>query len=334
MIDTIYIEDEIARHPRTQEIVGRFPQAVTISCQRYGEVFNRRAQNFRLQKSNPALILAHKHDGFVLKTPAGYGIGGQGNYYFSHMLNCIYDCRYCFLQGMYQSPHYVVFVNYEDFARNVQRVASQGRGIYFFSGYDCDSLALDQLTGFVDFFLPVFARLPDTWLELRTKSIQIRALEQHAPSERVVAAFSLSPEAVVGAVEHQTPSLQRRLAAMVRLARLGWWIGLRFDPLLYFEGYQSAYRALFDVVFDSLPPERIHSISLGSLRFPTAMFQKIVRLYPDDPVLAGPLAAHNGLVSYEHRVHEELMVFCRNELRERVSCDKLFPTAVADSVGE
>ena len=31
------------------------------------------------------------------------------------MHNCIYDCRYCFLQGMYRSAHYVVFINYEDY---------------------------------------------------------------------------------------------------------------------------------------------------------------------------------------------------------------------------
>ena len=153
MIDTIYIEEEISQHPRTQEILSRFPQAVTISCERYGEVFNRRAQNFRLQKRKPALILARKHDGFVLETPAGYGIGGQQNYYFSHMLNCVYDCRYCFLQGMYQSAHYIVFVNYEDFAKEIQHQSFQDGNTYFFSGYDCDSLALDQVTGFIDFFL-------------------------------------------------------------------------------------------------------------------------------------------------------------------------------------
>ena len=35
----------------------------------------------------------------VHPVPATYGIGGDENYYFSHMLNCLYDCRYCFLQG-------------------------------------------------------------------------------------------------------------------------------------------------------------------------------------------------------------------------------------------
>ena len=60
MIDTIYIEENIQQHPRVDEICRRFPKARRIYCCRYGEVFNPKAQNFRLQKQKPALILAEK----------------------------------------------------------------------------------------------------------------------------------------------------------------------------------------------------------------------------------------------------------------------------------
>ncbi len=119
MIDTIYIEKEIKKHPRTLEILSKFRNVRTIAIDRYGEVFNRKNQNFRIQKKNPCLILAKKHKGFVLPAPEGFGIGSSKNYYFSHMLNCIYDCNYCFLQGMFNSAHYVIFVNYEDFFLNI-----------------------------------------------------------------------------------------------------------------------------------------------------------------------------------------------------------------------
>ncbi len=113
MHQVIYIEEAVADHPRTKSICARFPKATKVYCKHYGEIFNRKAQNFRLQKKQPALILAHKHKNHVLDAPDGYGIGGRRNYYFSHMLNCVYDCRYCFLQGMYRSANYVIFVNYE-----------------------------------------------------------------------------------------------------------------------------------------------------------------------------------------------------------------------------
>jgi len=146
MVTTIYVESEIEFHPRTEEIVGRFPKAEKILCDRYTEVFNPKSQNFRLQKTNPALILAKKHKGYVLPTPPDYGVGGDENYYFSHMLNCVYDCRYCFLQGMYSSANYVVFVNYEDFTNQIlSQSESSDVNKWFFSGYDCDSLAFEPI---------------------------------------------------------------------------------------------------------------------------------------------------------------------------------------------
>ena len=91
----IYIERAIRTHPRTQRVLARYPNAVLIEIDRYGEVFNRRDQNFRLQKKNPALILAQKHDGFVLPTPPGYGIGGAHNLFLASLkLRTIADIAY------------------------------------------------------------------------------------------------------------------------------------------------------------------------------------------------------------------------------------------------
>jgi len=251
MIETIYIEEAILQHPRVLDILARFPQARKITCGRYGEVFNPKAQNFRLQKQQPALILAEKYKNFALPAPLGYGIGAARNYYFSHMLNCLYDCRYCFLQGMYQSANYVLFVNYEDFQQDIRQLCfdSPDEDLHFFSGYDCDSLALEPVTGFAEQFLPFFATLPNAWLELRTKSTQVRSLLNREPLPRCIVAFSLSPDQIAAKVEDKAPSLERRMDALVKLQEQGWQIGLRFDPLIYQSGYREQYRQLFEQVF-------------------------------------------------------------------------------------
>ena len=134
MIDVIYVERAVRKHPRTLDILARFKEATLIEIEHYGEVFNVNQQDFRVQKSNPALILAEKQNRKVIETPEGFGIGGQRNYYFSHLLNCIYDCRYCFLQGMYRSANYVLFVNFEDFAQEIQETTAlyPEEDLYFF----------------------------------------------------------------------------------------------------------------------------------------------------------------------------------------------------------
>ena len=330
MIETIYIEEDVASHPRTREICERLPKATRVECERYGEILNRRAQNFRLQKRRPALILARKFDHFILDAPQGYGIGGRNNYYFSHMLNCVYDCRYCFLQGMFQSAYYVLFVNYEEFHDAIEEKMRQhpGEDATFFSGYDCDSLALEPLTGFARSFLPLFDRLDRAWMELRTKSTQVAALLERSPVERCVVAFSLTPEEIGRRLELHVPSLDRRLDAMVRLGERGWKLGLRFDPLIYHEGWRERYRRLFRDVFGKVRVENLHSVSLGAFRLPRETYKKMVRLYPDEKLLAGPLEDKSGMVSYRADLETELLAFCTEEILRYIPPDIFFPCTV------
>lgn len=327
MIETIYIEEAILQHPRVLDIVARFPEARIIPCGRYGEVFNPKAQNFRLQKQRPALILAEKYKNFAMKVPAGYGIGAKKNYYFSHMLNCLYDCRYCFLQGMYQSAHYVLFVNYDDFKTEIRQLCTESphEVLHFFSGYDCDSLALEPVTGFAGDFLPFFDEIPNAWLELRTKSTQIRTLLNRAPLPRCVVGFSLNPEAVAAKIEDKAPPLHRRLDAMFKLQEHGWQLGLRFDPLIYQTGFKEQYRQLFEQVFAKIDASRLHSVSLGTFRLPEQYFKKVQKLYPDEKLFAGPLSNQQGMVSYNAGIEEDMIGFCSEQLLNHIPESIFFP---------
>ncbi len=330
MIETIYIEENILQHPRVQEILSRFSHARKIVCQRYGEVFNPNTQHFRTQKQKPALILAEKYKNFVLEAPIGYGIGADRNYYFSHMMNCLYDCRYCFLQGMYSSANYVLFVNYEDFQHDIRKICenSPEQDIHFFSGYDCDSLALEPVTGFAGAFMPFFEGIANGWLELRTKSTQIRNLLEREPLPRCIVAFSLSPNEIVKKVEDKTPPLERRLAAIEKLQQHGWQIGLRFDPLIYQADYKLLYQKLFDHVFSVVELERLHSVSLGTFRLPENYYKKMQKLYPDDKLFASPLENRNGMVSYRQGLEGDMIEFATAELLNHIPSRKFFPCTI------
>ncbi len=325
-MDTIYIEREVLGHPRTYRICNRYPDARHITIERHADLFNARSQDFRQQKLNPALILAHKTGKRVHATPPGYHIGGQYNYYFSHMLNCIYDCRYCFLQGMYQSANHVVYVNSEDFMHDITDMARRNSGdSWFFSGYDCDSLALDPITHFVDDCLDHFSQLPNAWLELRTKSTQIRPLLARQALPNVVVAFSLSPQAIVAAEEHGTPSLAKRLDALQRLQAQGWKVGLRFDPLLYAADFDALYGEMFDQVFSALDMSAIHSVSLGVFRLPKGFHKKLVRLYPEARMLAAPIELRDGMMSYPLETENAMRASCLSRLEAAIRPDQFFP---------
>ena len=327
MFPIIYCEDSVADHPTTARIRARFPKAAWVSIERYNEVFNRRQQNFRLQKPNPSLILAYKHGERVMPTPSGYGVGHQCNFYISHMLNCVYDCRYCFLQGMYRSAHYVLFVNYEDFktAMRDTLAACPEQTTCFFSGYDCDSLALEPISGYIEDLLPFFVEYPQAGLEIRTKSTQIRGLLKRPALSNVIVAFSFTPAELAQALEHKTPTVGRRLAALVQLQQQGWPIGLRFDPLLYDPDFERRYRDLFSTVFARIDGARVHSISFGPFRLPRDYFHTLVKLYPEEPLLNAEYEERDGMISYSAEQERAMRDFCHQELSRYVADSVLFP---------
>jgi len=327
MFSAIYIEEEIYSAPKVQEIIARYPALPRVKVGHYGEIFNRKAQNFRLQKLKPALILAKKNNKFVLPAPQEYSIGEGGHYYFSHMLNCVYDCRYCFLQGMYRSSNYVLFVNYEDFAADIrQTVETQPDNVsYFYSGYDCDSLAFEPLSQFALYFLPLFRSLPNAVLELRTKSTQIRSLLNMEPIENCIVAFSFTPSIISQALEHKVPSIEKRIDAIKKLQQKGWKVGLRFDPLIYDDNYIAYYDDLFKSIFNEINVDELHSVSMGVFRLPETYFRNMVKLYPHEKLFAAKLDKHQGMVSYQHAIEQAMVLHCEQALLSYIPKHKYFP---------
>ena len=326
MIDTIYFEREIEGHSRSQELFARFPKSQRIPCDHYKEVFNPRGQNFRLQKKNPSLILSQNKGKLLHEIPSTYGIGGKRNFYFSHLLNCMYDCRYCFLQGMFSSAHYVLFVNYEDYWDEICLTTEQSNDStsWFFSGYDCDSLAMESITGFAEFFLPKFRVTPEAFLELRTKSVNTSILKNQEPLANVVVAFSFTPQEISEQLEHGVPSIESRLKAIHELSKLGWQVGVRIDPVIDCEEFEKRYRRLFKDIFEEIRPDNLHSVSLGAFRMPIAFFKKMEKLYPKEPLFAGNLTSQDSNTSYHPAIEKKRISTCRSLLLEYVSEEKLF----------
>ncbi len=327
MYDTIYVETQVAEHPITAKIIRHFSNANLVYCERFGEIFNRRSQDFRFQKQHTSLILARKHEGYVLNAPDGYGVGGTKNYYFSVMLNCLYDCRYCFLQGMYRSAHHVVFVNFEDFAADIhKRLRDHGDDdeVWFFSGYDCDSLAMEPMFGFGEYFVDIAEREPKLWLELRTKSTQIRSLMAREPVDNVVVAFSFTPSQISESLEHRVPALSKRISAMVQLQRRGWKVGIRLDPLIFATDYQIQYSNLLEELFGEIDSKQLHSASVGVFRLPKAFYKNLEKLYPDDSFIAQPFIERNSQVSYPAAIEQEMKKWCYEKLTDYIDSEKIF----------
>ncbi|MCH9634205.1 MAG: Spore photoproduct lyase [Chlamydiae bacterium] len=327
MIQTIYIEEEVLNYPKTLSILNRFPNAHRVTCNRYSEIFNLKSQQFRTQKKKPSLILAKKYGEKILKVPDGYHLGKPHNYYFSHMLNCLFDCRYCFLQGMYRSAHYVVFVNFSDFQSNIEELSKKlTEEATFYSGYDGDSLAFEHVTEFISDFIPFFKRLPQHELEIRTKSASIRPFLKHAPMKNIIIAYSLNPKWVVERFENKTARLHQRLKAIQSLQKAGWPIGLRFDPIIYHPNWKQNYADFFEQVFESLDLDKIHSVTLGPFRLPQTIYKSIQSQFPDEALFFHEIDSQLNTVTYRKELEHEMHHFCASKILEKLPESLFYPS--------
>jgi len=205
---------------------------------------------------------------------------------------------------MYRSANYVLFVNYEDFGSALAETIDnhQDETVYY-SGYDCDSLALEPVSNFCEFFIPLFKNQFRATLEIRTKSTQIRGLLETQAIPNCVIAMSFTAHDAASEWEHKVPAIAKRIEALSKLQQAGWKVAIRLEPLIIEENMMDSYKQLFAELFSKLDAANIHSVSTGLFRMPMNYYKKIVKLYPDESLFARPIEVKDGMVSL--RVSEE-----------------------------
>ena len=108
----IYLEKGAEEYSLTKLALDKFSKSKIIIIDHYKDFFNRSNQDFQVQKLSMNLILAKKSSPFLYPASEMVQEFGTPNvFYNTPILNCLYNCDYCFLQGMYNSGNMVLFVN-------------------------------------------------------------------------------------------------------------------------------------------------------------------------------------------------------------------------------
>ena len=321
----IYLEDGARDYPLARTILAAHPQAEQIPIRHYKDVFNRSHQDFLGQKASPALILAENRGELVYRGARVCQSFGYDNFYYcSNLYNCIFDCEYCYLQGMYPSGNIVVFVNTEDYFARIRTLLSEGP-VYLCISYDTDLLALEQELGLVRTWVDFALSHPGLTLEIRTKAALSPADLGLPVCDRVIYAWTLSPEEVAGVHEHHAPSPALRIGAAERTMAAGHPVRLCFDPMLRIPDYENAYRRLFAQTFERLEADRLYDVGIGVFRI-SASYLKSMRKKRTCAVTAYPYETLNGIATYDEKRSREMLSFARSCLQKYLSADRIFET--------
>jgi spore photoproduct lyase len=229
---------------------------------------------------------------------------------------------------MYSSANYVLFVNYEDFEKAIAEKIEENRGggVYY-SGYDCDSLALEPVSNFCSHFLPVFRRYPDAELEIRTKSTQVRCLLDTEVVSNCVIAMSFTTNEAAKQWEHKVPSIEKRLEALYKLQLAGWKVAIRLEPLILGAEGLAPYEALFSKIFSKLDIKRLHSVSSGLFRMPVDFHKRIVKLYPDEELYARATETKDGMIALKSAQESSHLLAIEKLLLSYVSSEQYYRCA-------
>ncbi|MBQ9768504.1 MAG: hypothetical protein IJW37_10415 [Lachnospiraceae bacterium] len=321
----IYAEREVLQHPTTQQFIRRFPKASAIPIDHYKDVFNRSRQDLHAQETEPSLILAANHGTlFYPGAPVCQSFGEEHFMYTSCIMNCLYDCDYCYLQGMYPCGTLVVFVNLEDYFTELDRLLEQ-HPVYLCCSYDSDLTVLSGLLPHAEAFCRYALAHPSLRLELRTKSAALPFIKQLPAAKNIVMAFTLSPQELISGYEHYTPSLAARLATAKEAANRGFSLRLCFDPILDVPQAEKLYSTLVDEVFSVLSPEEITDISLGVFRLSKDYLKQLKKAKPACALSHYPYELTDGVCHYRtERCDELLGTVCDALYRHNVPKEKLF----------
>ena len=250
-----------------------------------GAVNSLRARGLR---SKEVVILKKFMGRMFQRCPGSAGVVCCNYMLINTGFNCLYDCAYCFLNSYLNSFGIVQFINPEISFAELAGTAAEDEIIRIGTGEFTDSLMLDEVSGIGASCVAGASNYPNVFLELKTKSDNIRHLLDIKDKGNAVLAWTLNTDRNITRFEADTASLNRRIAAAIAAAGAGYLIAFHFDPIILYDGCLPEYRAVIDRVFASIDPGRIAWISLGCFRY-GAGFRDAVRNSPGRALTAAEL---------------------------------------------
>ncbi|MCX7728056.1 MAG: DNA photolyase [Bacteroidia bacterium] len=313
----VYIEKSIKNHANTIQVLDKIQPSQIVWIDHYKEVLNQTNSNWLFNKKFQKIVLAKRENEFYYKgSHHTSNLGHQHFYYNTLALNCLYHCEYCYLQGMYNTPHLVLFLNNNDYINATRQLIQQVGDIYMALSYDTDLPALEKYYPYCKEWIEFANNEKNITIEIRTKSHQIDFIHQTQPSDNVLLSFTLSPEVIQNRYEPYTPSLEQRLKAVQNAIKKKFKVMICFDPLIYTTDYKNIYTDFFNHVFQSISAESVVA-SIGVFRMNHQFFKRIRKNGNRSDIYYKEYSIENKTIMYPKNIRNEMIMFVQSELQKR-----------------
>ena len=324
----IYVESQSIESDIAEQSFKRFPKAKIIEIEDYKKIFNKNGQDFQIQKLSTKLILAKKQPPFIYPATDIIQDSGFSNFYYcTPILNCIYNCEYCFLQGMYSSANIVVFTNTEEVKDAVKKQILERKypdePLLLSLSYNTDILALENILPLTKQWIDFANNTDDLFMEIRTKSGLTSSFNKLKPSKKILFAWTLSPNNIIQKYEHKTPLLERRIMSIQKIVDSGWPVRLSFDPILIYPNWKEDYKQMFERIKETISGDKIFDITIGVFRMSDDFFNRIKKTKPDSDLFYNNYDNSNNVKTVTKDQKEMVRDFALSQLDGYCNGDKI-----------
>ena len=321
----IYVEKKILNNKNTLEILSKFKDVKIIEIENYKEVFSSNNQDFHLQKLGQKLILASNKANMIYEGAVVCESFENDNFYYtSSIINCVYDCEYCYLQGVYSSGNIVIFVDIEKVFEEVEELYNKLKTLYLCVSYDTDLLAIENICGFSEKWYYFIEDKKDLKIELRTKSGNIDKFLNLKPLDNFIIAFTLSPENLALKNEKYTASFKNRVKAIKELQEQGWKVRICIDPLIYSDNFEKNYSQMIEYLFNEIDKEKVIDVSIGVFRISKEYLKKMRNQNQNSEILYYPFECIDGVYTYSDKTKSYMINFIKEQFLKYININKIY----------
>lgn len=286
--EKIYIENNSISSPLTRRLLSFFPDTAYEEIDSIKEFKLSNKEKHHDMGKRKIFVTNEKFD-FLKPCPCTKNVVRCNYYVYNLGFGCPYDCTYCYLQLYSNFPGIMLISNIDEFLlysddlikKSKARIRRIGTGEF------TDSLALDEITNYSSSLIQHF-RNRDFYFELKTKSNKVGNILKNKGSKNIVISWSLNPDSIIESDENCTTSLDERLEAAKMCNEAGFSIAFHFDPIIYYENWETDYQNLIEKMKTALG-NNIIWISLGTLRFHRKLKPIIEQRFPDSNLIFGEL---------------------------------------------
>ena len=321
----IYVEKKILDNKNTLEILSKFRDAKIIEIDNYKEVFSSNNQDFHLQKLGQNLILASNKPNMIYEGAVVCEDFENDNFYYtSSIINCVYDCEYCYLQGVYSSGNIVIFVDIEKVFEEVEELYNKLKSLYLCVSYDTDLLAIESICSFSEKWYHFIKDKKDLKIELRTKSANIDKFLNLDVLDNFIIAFTLSPEGIALKNEKYTASLKNRVKAIKELQNKGWKVRICIDPLIYIDDFEKNYSEMIEYLFSEIDKNKVIDVSIGVFRTSKEYLKKMRNQNKKSEILYYPFECIDGVYTYSDKLKSYMIDFIKEKFLKYINIERIY----------